>query len=106
MATVHLSFNVPAAHIARLRAYLDFRYGDTLSGMTDTQAFEHHVVQSTVPGYKLWRRAYDVPVATAKAAIETNNAARAAALSVDAAALAGAQSDADASGDGAITGMS
>ena len=106
MATVDLSFNVPTAHVAPLRAYLDFTYGDALLGLSDAQAFEHHVVQSTVPGYRRWRRAFDTPVGTAKATIDTNNATRATALAVDSAALASAQSDAEAAGAGAMAGLS
>ena len=106
MATVNLSFNVPVAHVAPLRSYLDFRYGDALTGMTDEQALEYHVVQSTVPGYRQWRRAYDASVATAKSTLEASNATRAAALATETAALATAQSGAEAAGDGAMAGLS
>ena len=106
MATVNLSFNVPTEHVAPVRQYLDSLYGDAIDGMTDARAFEHHVVQATVPGYKSWRRANDAPVATAKATLEANNATRASALATDQAGLASAQTSADAAGTSAMAGLS
>ncbi len=106
MATVNLSFNVPTVHVAPLRQYLDSLHGEAIDGMTDVQAFEYHMVQATVPGYKSWRRAFDSPVATAKATLESNNAARASALAVDQTGLTSAQTSADAAGAGAMAGLS
>jgi hypothetical protein len=106
MATLNLSFNVPATHAVPLRSYLDSRYGAALTGMTDEQALEYHVVQSTVPGYKQWRRAFDAPVTAAKAAIEANDASRASATASDRATLASAQASAESAGDRAMTGLS
>ena len=106
MATVNLSFDVPAEHVAPLRAYLDARYGDAIDGMSDTQAFELHVVQSTVPGYKQWRRAFDAAVVSAKATLESNNTTRASASVTDQAALAEAQAAAASNAGGSMTGLS
>ncbi len=106
MTTVNLSFDVPAAHVAPLRAYLDIRYGEAIDGMTDVQALEYHVVQSTVPGYKNWHRGQDAAVLAAKSSRESNNATRAAAEAADSAALASAQNAAEAAAGGAVTGLS
>ena len=105
MATVNLSFDVPAAHVTPLRSYVDFLHGNAVSGMTDEQALEYHVVQSTVPGYKAWRRAYDSAVTTAKATLQTNGASRAAALATDQASLATAQAAAESAGNSAMAGL-
>ncbi len=102
MATMNLSFDVPTAHVAPLRAFLDFRYGDAVDGMTDEQALEFHVVRSTVPGYQQWSRAHVGAVATAKATLETNEATRSTARQADEDAIAGAQATA---GDAAISGI-
>ena len=106
MATVTLSFNVPAAHVVPLRQYINARYGTAVSGMTDDQALEFHMMQTTIPGYTQWRRASDAPVASAKAALETNDAARATASAADVAALAAAQTNAESAAADAMTGLS
>lgn len=106
MATVNLSFDVPAAHVGPLRAFLDLRHGDALDGMTDEQALEFHVVQATVPGYNRWRRANDTAVTTAKAALESNDAARAVARHADEDTLAGAEAAAGAVTNGGMAGLS
>jgi hypothetical protein len=106
MATVNLSFDVPAGHIATLRAFLDFRYGDAVDGMTDEQALEFHMVKSTVPGYQQWRRAHVGAVATAKATLETNEATRSSARQADGDALASAQAAAGAAASSGIVGLS
>ena len=106
MATVTLSFTVPAAHVVPLRQYINARYGSAVSGMTDEQALEFHVMQATVPEYKQWRKASDAPVASAKAALETNDAARATASAADVAALAAAQATAESAAADAMAGLS
>ena len=106
MATVNLSFDVPAGHVVPLRAFLAFRYGDAVDGMTDEQALEFHVVQSTVPSYQQWRRAHDAPVATVKAVLEANESTRSAARRADEDAVANAQATAGAAAIGGIVGLS
>jgi hypothetical protein len=106
MATVNLSFDVPAGHVAPLREFLDFRYGEAVDGMTDAQAFELHVVRSTVPGYQQWRRANVGAVATAKATLNANEATRSAARQADEAAVAVAQATAGGAASDGMAGLS
>jgi hypothetical protein len=106
MATMNLCFDVPSAHVAPLRAFLDFRYGDALDGMTDEQALEFHLVQSTVPGYERWRRANDARVASAQSTLETNELTRSAARGADEDAVASARAAAGGAASAGIVGLS
>jgi hypothetical protein len=106
MANVNLSFNVPTGHVVPLRAFLDFRYGDAVAGMTDEQALEYHVVQSTAAGYRQWRRAHDASVATAKATLEANEAIRSAGRQTDQDAVASAQATSSDAANAGIVGLS